>query len=929
MAKGGAVDMEAADARLQAAIQARMGGEKVAHMAGGGKLKALGDIAKKFLADAPQAEALKLAQQRAALPPAKGGLGLPADNTPEQRAAAMKRNTDAYHGSKQDITGAFRPGYDDNLAFVTKSPEFANKWIGKGKMQKRVGDQAKQELKSAEDMYRDMKSKHMDYDSLSELKGDEFHSEYDRRNAIVKAEAEKEFGLQGSPDKIHSTVYPLTVESNKIFNPETDMDVMAEFFKANNIPKELQDLYAGGNYMMYETKPVVEYLKGKGYDSMRLRESTGDDFPTIAVFNPESIRGRFAAHDPFRKDAATAAAMGVLAPDLMAEENKKAKGGLMMAGGGDPLDQFSPPRYRSAGRRPESQNDRRAAANMPMDFARGLVSGIGGAPGDIESLIRMLPGLDERTVLPTSEDIEKRLPFRSDTPAGQAASGLGTLAGGFYTGPGAPIRLVGGLPKAVVKAGKDFTKAAGQPATRLDVYHGSPHKFDRFDASKIGTGEGNQAYGHGLYLAENPEVAETYQKMVNIGPLSKQAKKFVRENIIAGADNDAILKAATSSKNQATRWDLEDVKRGIPASRNDYVSAMDEVQEFLTKNPVSQVDGSLYKVDLPDEQIAKMLDYDKHLSEQSPEVQKILMPYQKEIGGSFGTGEQTLKAIAFERRMKGLDDSPAAVSQQLRDMGIPGIKYLDNTSRGAGTGTRNFVTFPGEEQSMTILERNGQPMIAPAPEGMAHGGLLHMADAGRVFKDGLTTSGGTFSPEELGVSASDLGNLSLMDDKTWSDIKRNAPGVYEWAKQKMKDEASQLKSARGVKDFALRTGAQYLGGIPDLINFGLMGVDLVQSAIPSISKPESVLDVAGTKDRIPKFALASDKPYFGGEQYIDAMHEAGLLGENQFPIAETVAGVLAPAGLIKKLGKKGYQAYRDMKSQAPKKRRGGLAAMAR
>ena len=292
-------------------------------------------------------------------------------------------------------------------------------------------------------------------------------------------------------------------------------------------------------------------------------------------------------------------------------------------------------------------------------------------------------------------------------PVGTAAQ-VAPLAPMLATGAKATAKALG--PTAV-SMGEGYLKRRGL-MPELDVYHGSPHKFDRFDASKIGTGEGNQSYGYGLYLAENPEVAETYQKMVNIGPLSKQAKKFVRENIIAGADNDAILKAATSSKNQATRWDLEDVKRGIPASRNDYVSAMDEVQEFLTKNPVSQADGSFYKVDLPDEQIAKMLDYDKHLSEQSPEVQKILLPYQKEIGSSFGTGEQTLKAIAFERRMKGLDDSPAAVSQQLRDMGIPGIKYLDNTSRGAGTGTRNFVTFPGEEQSMTILERNGQPMIA-------------------------------------------------------------------------------------------------------------------------------------------------------------------------------------------------------------------------
>jgi len=306
---------------------------------------------------------------------------------------------------------------------------------------------------------------------------------------------------------------------------------------------------------------------------------------------------------------------------------------------------------------------------------------------------------------------------------------------GFPVGTAAQVLPMAPMLAPAVKAG---ARALGPTAVRmgegylqskglmpqLDVYHGSPHKFDRFDASKIGTGEGNQAYGHGLYLAENPGVAETYQKMVNTGSISKQAKKFVRENIIAGADNDAILKAATSSKNQATRWDLEDVKRGIPASRNDYVNAMDEVQEFLTKNPISQTDGSLYKVDLPDEQIAKMLDYDKQLSEQSSEVKNILLPYQKEIGGSFGTGEQTLKAIAFERRMKGLDDSPAAVAQQLRDMGIPGVKYLDATSRGAGTGTRNFVTFPGEEKSMTILERNGQPMVARTQQQEAAPDLL-------------------------------------------------------------------------------------------------------------------------------------------------------------------------------------------------------------
>lgn len=44
------------------------------------------------------------------------------------------------------------------------------------------------------------------------------------------------------------------------------------------------------------------------------------------------------------------------------------------------------------------------------------------------------------------------------------------------------------------------------------VFHGSPHLFDAFDLAKIGTGEGAQAYGHGVYLADNPKVAQTYKQ---------------------------------------------------------------------------------------------------------------------------------------------------------------------------------------------------------------------------------------------------------------------------------------------------------------------------------------------------------------------------------------------------------------------------------
>ena len=49
------------------------------------------------------------------------------------------------------------------------------------------------------------------------------------------------------------------------------------------------------------------------------------------------------------------------------------------------------------------------------------------------------------------------------------------------------------------------------PGGGVRAYHGSPHSFERFDTSKIGTGEGNQAYGHGLYFAEAEKVAQQYR----------------------------------------------------------------------------------------------------------------------------------------------------------------------------------------------------------------------------------------------------------------------------------------------------------------------------------------------------------------------------------------------------------------------------------
>ncbi len=129
---------------------------------------------------------------------------------------------------------------------------------------------------------------------------------------------------------------------------------------------------------------------------------------------------------------------------------------------------------------------------IPRGLARGFVSGAAGAPGDIELLGRLLantPGVQAygeatgaatpgkyrqgevgmKTRLPTSEEVEQMLPFRPENPSAmeRAATGLGQIGGGFYTGPGAPIRAVTAVPSAVARAGRDFVMAAGQPAVNV------------------------------------------------------------------------------------------------------------------------------------------------------------------------------------------------------------------------------------------------------------------------------------------------------------------------------------------------------------------------------------------------------------------------------------------------------------------------------
>ena len=62
-------------------------------------------------------------------------------------------------------------------------------------------------------------------------------------------------------------------------------------------------------------------------------------------------------------------------------------------------------------------------------------------------------------------------------------------------------RADGGALKAAAKLVQDVIRS----------YHGSPYQFEKFSTNKIGSGVGAQAYGHGLYFSDNPNVARGYR----------------------------------------------------------------------------------------------------------------------------------------------------------------------------------------------------------------------------------------------------------------------------------------------------------------------------------------------------------------------------------------------------------------------------------
>lgn len=381
----------------------------------------------------------------------------------------------------------------------------------------------------------------------------------------------------------------------------------------------------------------------------------------------------------------------------------------------------------------------------------------------------------------------------------------------------------------------DGARLIGPTTFSIKAFHGTPYKVGKFSMDKIGTGEGVQAYGWGLYFAKSKDVAMTYQPRNDkqeAAMMAEYKKSEAREDYVAMEiwESAMLHKLPVELVNMYTEANGFDPKY-IPKAK----AIADKVSAILKKTG-----GALYTVELlPNED--EFLDWDKPLSEQSEKVKAAVAAYIKGLTMDererFNYQDSNQVAKYSNGQISGAAfyncfNAPAA-SRKLAELGIPGIRYLDAGSRSTGKGTSNYVIF--DENLIQILEENGQPVkddtVLPDPKTV--GELNRILDAvypmpaigetRTFFRAGtLPKSGKSFNyrdqTNEIGVSVYATpfpDSLAGMTGRDWysgtgtvvgfgSDGEPLIKPIGEWAK--FFDAKSDLAFGNAANKWAIEAG---------------------------------------------------------------------------------------------------------------------------
>lgn len=330
------------------------------------------------------------------------------------------------------------------------------------------------------------------------------------------------------------------------------------------------------------------------------------------------------------------------------------------------------------------------------------------------------------------------------------------------------------------------------------AFHGSPHKFDKFTLDHIGSGEGAQAHGWGLYFSLDKGTAEKYR--------NKLSREFNDEEYSGKTLEGWIDYFANKSSILAERVDDDDSPEFIHEARlvgREYLLAIKLQQEQNFNNVLDfakqmadreyekeaadwfektfsgfKALGQVYEVDIPNNEV--MLLEDKDYTEQSETVKKALDKiFAEHLAEHFEgvpenmTGGRLYKNIVFELQYKGSNRPKEDASKLLNSYGIQGIRYNGTTDGECA------VVF--DDEAIKVLNTFYQN------NGVNHGSTTFLQSGERIVKLFESADQSTLVHELAHVYLNDFVQLARME---------NAPG---WV-QKDFETIKKLLQYDGVSD---------------------------------------------------------------------------------------------------------------------------------
>lgn len=327
-------------------------------------------------------------------------------------------------------------------------------------------------------------------------------------------------------------------------------------------------------------------------------------------------------------------------------------------------------------------------------------------------------------------------------------------------------------------------KLNGKDGYAQAAWHGSPYDFDEFDLGAIGSGEGNQAHGWGLYFAKNREVAQAYKDVLGIDSVeitSGDTKYRLNDDIewyddktksIIDAESPLSMALTTLSEegdNAKAIKNLTDFINSKKDNKSDYVVAQikraeQAVQILKDGNFDTHQWNTMFEVDIPENEY--LLNEQKNIEKQSQVVKNAISQISNELNSSV-LNNSNLSGKEFYKLLSKKLGGDKLASQKLSDFGIKGITY-----KGEQDGVC-FVVF--DDKAIKVIQKYNQSI---------NGMTTIKSQTERIVELFKTADKSTFMHE--------MGHVFFDDIKTLAEME-NAP-------QQVKDDWQALKEWSGWND---------------------------------------------------------------------------------------------------------------------------------